>query len=97
MLSLMLTDVMACLMLGFDPILDHYFMFQFSLLFAYVGRWSTLRPTLDAGVSSVLLFCLLILAAMLECCFFLSCIHDPCMRIGVWALWLLFSRFASSF
>ena len=97
MLSLMLTDAMTCFISSLDPILNHYFMLQFSLLFACVGRWSTPHPTLDTGVSSVLLFCLLTLASMFKCRFFLSCILAPCMLSGVWALWLLFSRFASSF
>ena len=89
MLPFMLTDAMACLISSFDPCLDLYFMLQIIMLFACVGRWSTLRPTLDAGVSSVLLFYLFILAAMLECCFLLSYIPAPCMCSGVWLPWQL--------
>ena len=54
MLPFMLTDAMACFISSFDPSLDPYFMLQIIMLFACVERWSTLRPTLDAGVSNVL-------------------------------------------
>ena len=80
----MLTNAMACLISSFDPGLDLCFLLQIIMLFACVGRWSTLRPTLDAGVSNVLLLCLFILAAMLEGCFLLSCILAPCVLSSVW-------------
>ena len=85
----MLMDAMVCLVSSFDPILDHYAMLQFGLLFPCVGRWSTPRPTLDAGVSSVLLLCLFTLSSMLGCCLLLSCILAPCMFSGVWPPWQL--------
>ena len=91
MLPLMLIDVITCFISSLDPSLDHYFKPQFSVLFTCVGHWNTQRPTLDAGMSSVLF------TAMLESCFLLSYILAPYMLGGVWALWLLFSRYASSF
>ena len=64
---------------------------------ACVGRWYTLRPTLDAGVSSVLFICMLIFAVMLECCSLLSQILAPCMPSSVWPLWQLPFKFANHF
>ena len=97
MLPLILIDAMPCFISSLDPCLDYYFKSQFSVLFTCVGHWNTQRPTLDAGVSSVLFICMFIFAAMLESCFLLSYILAPYVLGGVWALWLLFSRYANSF
>ena len=55
MLFIMFPSAMLC-MFSFDPSSDPCFVLLVVLLFFCVGRWRALRPTLDAGASSVLLF-----------------------------------------